>query len=58
MRSIWRCLFLAWVMWRLSTTMRAQCSNRRIASSSRAISFCWVTNSCCWRFIAISFATA
>ena len=43
MRSIWRCLLRACLMWRSSTTRRAQSSKRRIASSSRAISFCCVT---------------
>ena len=43
MRSIWRCLLLAWRMLRLSGTQEAQSLKRAIAASSRSISFCWVT---------------
>ena len=48
MRSMRRCMLRARLMWRLSTTRWAQSLKRRIASSMRAISFCWVTY-CCWR---------
>ena len=42
MRSIWRSLLRACLMWRSSGTRCAQCRKRRTASSRRAISFCCV----------------
>jgi hypothetical protein len=58
MRSIWRCLLRACLMWRSLTTMLAHNLKRAMAASRRAISFCCATKSCCCRRRPSSFSVA